>query len=582
MRSAGIAVTVVPTGDRHSSEYLSEHDKVRRWLSGFTGSAGTLVVSADGAALFTDGRYFLQAERELSGSGIRLMRMGTPGVPAPYAYAAELAAGGTGGVDASAVSAETFGAFEDALKERGGRLLDIGGWADELWTDRPPLPGAEAYPLPETLTGRSAADKLSAIRAAMAEAGAGAHVTNVLDDIAWTLNVRGGDVAYTPVVMSFLLVTEDGAVWFVDERKVTEETRAALRAAGVRTAPYEDVNRALRALPEGTRVLADPKRLSADLAACLKGRLIPGENPAFRMKAVKNETELVCFRDAHVRDGAALTRFMFWLKRNYGRVPMRETDAAEKLRALRMEDPACRSLSFETICAWRENAAMMHYGAEPGKDAEISGDGLLLVDSGGQYPGATTDVTRTFALGEIPEEQKIHYTAVLEAVMRLSSARFLYGMSGMTLDVLARAPIWALGLDYRCGTGHGVGAMLSVHEGPNGFRWYRSEGRGEDTRLEPGMVTTDEPGIYVEGSHGIRTENELVCRAVGENEYGRYLGFETLTCAPVDLDPLLPDRLSREARDALNAYHADVREKLLPLLKTGEEREFLRHATRAV
>ena len=583
MREAGFSVTVVPTGDRHGSEYLAEHDKVRRWLSGFTGSAGTLVVGREEAALFTDGRYFIQAERELQGSGIRLMRMNTPGVPEAEEYAAFLARGGTAGVDFRVISAAWAKAFREKLRAQGAGLADTGDWAEALWADRPPLPSAPAYALEERFTGRPAAEKLAGIRAAAEKAGAQVHIMNALDEICWTLNVRGGDVAYTPVVMSFLLVTEKEALWFVDGSKADSALRADLGKAGVRILPYAEVNTALRSLDPAKRVLLDPERLSEDLFSCIApGAAVEGKNPAFLQKAVKNETELVNLREIHIRDGLALTRFIYWMKKNAGRIRITESGAAERLLRFRREIPGFVTPSFETICAYGANAAMMHYRAEPGRDAEIAPSGLLLVDSGGQYPMGTTDVTRTFALGQVEEEQKVHFTAVVESVFRLSEATFLSGMSGMKLDVLARGPVWDLMLDYRCGTGHGVGQMLCVHEGPNGFRWMRSSGRSEETELVPGMVTTDEPGIYIEGSHGIRTENELVCRVVGENEYGRFLGFETITCAPIDLDAILPERLSDGTRAALNRYHAFVREKLLPLLMDEAERDWLALATRPV
>ena len=583
MIEAGLAVTVVPTGDRHGSEYLAEHDKVRRWLSGFTGSAGTLVIGLEEAALFTDGRYFIQAERELQGSGISLMRMNMPGVPEMMDYAADLAQGSVAGIDYRIVSAARSKAFRKKLRKKAARLVDTGDWAKSLWTDRPPLPSNPAYALNECYTGKSTAEKLSEIRVAMETAGAQAHIMSVLDEICWTLNVRGSDVACTPVVMSFLLITKENAIWFVEESQVDATLRGILAEAGVHIVSYEEVNAVLRALDSKLHVLLDPERLSEDLYACIaEDAIIEGSNPVFLFKAVKNETELSNLREAHIRDGFALTRFMYWLKKNVKRVTLTESGVAEYLLRLRQEDPNFVMPSFETISAYGANAAMMHYRAETGKDAVLAPRGFLLVDSGGQYPMGTTDVTRTFALGPVEEEQKIHFTAVVESVFRLSEAKFLAGMNGMKLDVLARGPIWDLMLDYRCGTGHGVGQMLSVHEGPNGFRWFRSPGRSEETELQPGMVTTDEPGIYIEGSHGIRTENELICQVVGENEYGRFLGFETITCVPIDLDALIPERLSDRARAALNRYHTFVREKLLPLMLEAEEREWLIYATRSV
>ena len=583
MRDNGIQATLVPTADRHASEYVPEHDQVRKWLSGFTGSAGTLVVGQEEAALFTDGRYFIQAEQQLQGSGIALMRIGMPGVPSASEYLADLAAGGKAGANLQLVSLRQAEALQRQLEKKGAGLVDIGDWAEELWKDRPPLPMGAAYALDDAVTGRTAAEKLAELRAKMQERGAQAHLTNVLDDIAWLLNVRGSDVPCTPVVMSFLLVTGTEATWFVDPGKVDGALRAKLSEAGVAAAPYDDVTKAVSALPEDARVMIAPACLTADLAGCIpRERQVRADNPALLMKAVKNETELTVLRDAHLRDGLALTRFMYWLKTGAGRVPMTEISVSERLEAFRREDEAYVMPSFETICAYGAHAAMMHYSATPESDAVIEPKGLLLIDSGGQYPGATTDVTRTFAMGPVEETQKIHFTAVVESVLRLSEARFLRGMCGWQLDVLARGPIWDLGIDYRCGTGHGVGSMLCVHEGPNSFRWRRTAGRTEEAVIVPGMVTTDEPGIYIEGSHGIRTENELVCRSVQENEYGEFLTFDTVTCVPIDLDALLPERLSAKARDALNAYHRWVRTQLSPRMATEAERAWLETATRAV
>lgn len=583
MAQAGLNAAIVPTADSHASEYIADHFKTRQWLCGFTGSAGTLVVGRDEAALFTDGRYFIQAERQLAGSGVTLMRMGTPGVPTVEEYAGKLAAGGAVGVDYAVVSARFAKELAEKLAGSGARLQDTGDWFDALWADRPAMPEAKAFLLGEQYAGRSAKDKLDAIRAKMREAGATMHVSNVLDDIAWTLNVRGGDVLNTPVVMSYLTVGEEDAAWFVDERKVDEPMRAALAEAGVRVHPYDEIERALAAIAPGTGVLVDRSKLTARLCTALGGaRLIDGENPAFRMKAIKNEVELSGLRHAHVKDGVAVTRLMYWLKTNVGKLPMTEISVSDHLLALRKEQEGFISPSFNTICAYRANAAMMHYSATPESDAVLEPRDLLLIDSGGQYLDGTTDITRTFALGEVEKEQKEHFTAVLCSMINLASAKFLYGCSGIALDILARGPIWDMGIDYRCGTGHGVGFLLSVHEGPNSFRWYKSPTRSEDTVLEAGMVTTDEPGVYIEGSHGIRTENELVCRKLENNEYGQFMGFEVITYTPIDLDAVIPEQMTAKQRAWLNAYHESVRKTLMAYMQGAEEKAWLEHATRAI
>ncbi len=584
MAGEGLAAAIVPTADPHASEYMAEHFKTRQWLCGFTGSAGTLVVGREEAALFTDGRYFIQAERQIAGTGVRLMRMGTPGVPSVEDYAAGLCAPGEAlGADFALMSADAAQRLGGMMVAQGKSLVDMGDWFDELWVDRPAMPEDKVFLLDLKYAGEPAADRLAKTREVMAAQGAKIHVSNVLDEIAWTLNVRGSDVHCTPVVMSFLMVTESGAVWFVGENKVDGGVRAELAKAGVSIRGYDEIEAALCEIEPGTPVMIDSRKLTARLCDCLKhAQIIEHENPAFRMKAIKNDVELNNLRRAHVKDGVAVTRLMYWLKTEAGKAPMDEVSVEEKLEALRREQGNFLSPSFDTICAYRANAAMMHYHATKDNCAKIDAKGLLLIDSGGQYLEGTTDITRTFAMGEVEHEQKVHFTAVLCGMLNLANAKFLHGCSGVALDILARGPMWDMGIDYRCGTGHGVGYLLSVHEGPNSFRWHKSASRNEDTVLEAGMVTSDEPGIYIEGSHGIRTENEIICRKLEENEYGQFMGFEMLTCVPIDLDAVIPEQMTARQRQWLNEYHAFVRETLMPLLPREEERTWLAHATRAI
>ena len=584
MEEENMAVVIVPTADSHASEYLADHFKTRQWLSGFTGSAGTLVVGREEAALFTDGRYFIQAERQIAGTGITLMRMGTAGVPTVEQYVCSLAkAGESCGVDFSVISSHFAADMSDMLAGREIALRDTGDWFETLWTDRPAMPTDPVYLLEEKYTGMSVSAKLAAIREVMAKAGADMHVVNVLDDIAWTLNVRGSDVHCTPVVMSYLLIGREDAIWFVDTQKVSEPVREALFSEGVYLREYGEITAALEAIEPGTSVMVDGRKMTASLCAALADtNIIQHENPAFRLKAIKNDVELDNLRAAHVKDGLAVTRLMYWLKQNAGKVPMDELSVTDRLLALRQEQEHFISTSFDTICAYRENAAMMHYKATEDSSARIEAKDLLLIDSGAQYLEGTTDITRTFAMGEVDREQKEHFTAVLCGMLNLQNAKFLHGVTGIGLDILARGPMWDLGIDYRCGTGHGVGYLLSVHEGPNAFRWYKSPTRNEDTVMEAGMVTTDEPGIYIEGSHGIRLENELVCKKLECGEYGQFMGFEAITCAPIDLDAVLPEQMTARQRGWLNAYHAFVREQLTGLMANDDERAWLAHATRAI
>ncbi len=584
MAKEGFSVVIVPTADSHASEYIAEHFKTRQWLCGFTGSAGTLVVGMEEAALFTDGRYFIQAEKQLAGSGVALMKMGVAGVPEAEDYVLSLAKEGERvGVDFGCVSAMYVSKTMAKFALKGVKLHDTGDWFETLWQDRPAMPDAKVFALGMAQTGMSAKDKLAAIREVMKKEGATLHVNNVLDDIAWTLNVRGGDVLNTPVVMSYLTVSMEDAVWYVDEAKVSDDIRAALADAGVSVAPYDAVVAGLSSLPEGTKVMYDADRLTAKLvAAFLMTPSVLHENPAMRMKAIKNEVELANLRNAHIKDGAAVARLMYWLKKNAGKVPMTELSVSEYLYQLRARQEGFISPSFNTICAYRANAAMMHYSATEESHAVIEPRDLLLIDSGGQYMEGTTDITRTFAMGEVTDEQKMHFTAVLVGMLNLQNAKFLHGCTGITLDILARGPMWDMGIDYRCGTGHGVGYLLGVHEGPNSFRWYKSPTRMENTVLDAGMVTTDEPGVYIEGSHGIRTENELVCVKLEENEYGQFMGFETITYCPIDLDAVVPEQMTVRQRRWLNEYHAMVCEKLMPHMENEDERAWLAHATRAI
>ena len=581
MKDENFAAVIVPTADSHASEYIADYFKTRQWLSGFTGSAGTLVVGEKEAALFVDGRYFIQAERQIAGSGITLMRMGTAGTPKLEEYlAALLHENDALGVDFGVVSEKFAENMRETAAKCGALLRDTGDWFGDLWKDRPPMPQEKAFILDEQYAGQSV---VSAIRKAMAERGAQLHVLNVLDDIAWVLNVRGGDVLNTPVVMSYLVIGQKHVNWFVDETKVDDAMRKTLADEGVNVRGYDEIIPALKGLEPDVKVLADASKLTAALMNALeKAEIIRAENPSTMMKAIKNDVELDNLRKAHVKDGVAVTRLMYWLKQNVGKIPMTEISVSDKLLALRQEQEHFISPSFNTICAYRANAAMMHYSATPESDAKLEPRDLLLIDSGGQYLEGTTDITRTFALGPVTDEQKKHFTAVLCSMLNLANAKFLQGMTGIGLDILARGPIWDMGIDYRCGTGHGVSYLMSVHEGPNSFRWHKSPTRAEDTVQEPGMVTTDEPGVYIEGSHGIRTENELVCRKLEENEYGQFLGFETITCAPIDLDAVIPEQMSPRQRGWLNDYHAFVRETLLPLMHDDDERAWLRHATRAI
>lgn len=585
MEQKKVDALIVPTADFHQSEYVGDYFKARAWLSGFTGSAGTLVVMADWAGLWTDGRYFIQAERQLAGSGIELCRMGVEGVPTESEYLlSNLKEGQTLAFDGRVLPGSEGEMLCRELEKKGVSVDCSEDFPGMIWTDRPAMSCTPAFLLEEKYAGRSAAEKLSDVRRVMADKGAFAHLLTTLDDIAWLLNIRADDVACTPVLLSYALVTMDQALLYVNPDAISEEVEAGLKASGIALRPYEGIYEAVEELA-GETVLLNSKKVNYALYSALKARasIVDEANPEQLMKAVKNETEVANLRLSHIRDGVAFTKFMYWLKNSVGRVKMRitESSAAEYLEDRRREQPGFIEPSFTTISAYGPNAAMMHYSATPESDADLLPEGLYLVDSGGQYYEGTTDITRTMALGPVPDEQKKHFTAVCRSVLALQNAVFLEGCRGINLDILARGPIWEMGIDYRCGTGHGVGYLSGVHEAPNGFRWKIVPERNDSAVLEPGMVTTDEPGVYIEGSHGIRTENELLCVAGEKNEYGQFLHFECLTFAPIDLDAIDPQYLSEREKGWLNAYHKEVFEKISPYL-TEDETEWLRKYTRAI
>ena len=582
MREAGYAGYYVPTDDFHLSEYVGAHFKARAYLSGFTGSAGTLVVLEHEAALWVDGRYFLQGEQQLAGTPIVLQRSGEEGVPTLLAYLEEkMPEGGVLGMDGRTVPAATGRQFEKALAKKGVSLAVDRDLIGEIWPDRPPLSEKPAWVLDVKYAGQEAQEKLAAVRAAMAKQGAPVHVLTSLDDIAWLFNLRGDDVAYNPVVLCYAVIESERAYLFADAAKLDASVRGHLASLGIEVQPYDAVYAFVSRYGAGTKVLLSESRVNYALFASLLkagATIVEAENPTTRMKAVKNPVELENLRAAHLKDGIAMVRFMRYLKENIGKTPMTELSAAEYLAALRRAQDGNLGLSFETICGYGPHGAIVHYSATPESNVPLEPHGLLLVDSGGQYYEGTTDITRTFALGPLTEEEKRHFAMVLRSMLSLAAARFPSGVRGANLDVLARMPLWEAGLDYKHGTGHGVGYLLNVHEGPNSFRWQNA---ASSAVLEAGMVTTDEPGIYIAGKYGIRLENELVCCKAEKNEYGQFLCFAPLTCVPIDLDAVDPNLLSADDRMRLNAYHAMVYETLAPHLEP-EERTWLLGYTRAI
>lgn len=570
MAHRGLTACVVVTDDFHGSEYVGDHFKAREYLSGFTGSAGTLAVLPDRAALWTDGRYFLQAERQLEGSGIELMRAGQPDVPTLSAFLAQhLPEGGVLGFDGRTVSTRLYRTLEEALSAKHIRLDGAHDLVEEVWPDRPALSAQPLWPLESDVSRR---EKLSLLREKMAEKNAGHLLLTDLTDIAWTLNLRGGDVACTPVFLAFLLLSEADAVLFVQPQAVSPAIADALAADGVTLRPYGDIYSHLSALPAEDCVLLDSATANSQITRALAhARTVDAPSPAAALKAVKSPGEQDGFRRAHLLDGVALTRFLYRLKT--APMGLTEVSAAALLHELRAESEEFLEDSFDTIAAYGPHGAVVHYEPTAETDVPLEARGLLLCDSGGHYRGGTTDVTRTVALGPVSDAERRMCTLVLQGHIRLAMARFPKGVTGENLDVLARMPLWQQGLDYNHGTGHGVGCVLSVHESPPSFRWRIVENTPHPA-LKTGMVISDEPGYYEAGQYGIRHESLLLVQPDGDD----FLRFEVLTLAPFDRDALDVSLLSDEERRWLNDYHRRVREALSPHL-SAEERRWLNDVT---
>ena len=583
MKRRSIDIYVVPTADFHESEYVGEHFKARKFITGFTGSAGTAVITLKEAGLGTDGRYFVQAEKQLEGSTVTLYRMAEEGVPAVEEFVKDkLPQGGCIGFDGRTVNGAWGEKFVAIAEEKKGSLFVGEDLINLIWTDRPELSKAPLFILEEKYSGKSTAEKIKDVRAKMAEEGADVHILTSLCDIAWLLNIRGGDIQSVPVVLSYLVLTRDQCIWFLQEEVVDDTIRAYLKENHIETRPYDDIYTYVPTIPESAVVLMNKSSVNYRICSELNKNIqvINKPNPTELMKAVKNPVEVDNTRLAHVKDGVAVTKFMYWLKTAVGKENMTELSVADYLEARRAEQEHYVEQSFAPICAYGSHGAIVHYSATEESNVSVEPESFLLVDAGGHYLEGTTDTTRTFAMGELTYEEKHLYTAVCRGNLHLARARFLHGCTGLNLVILCREPMWKLGLDFKHGTGHGVGYILNVHEGPNAFRWKQSPSLSNAV-LEPGMVTTDEPGLYLTGKFGIRLENELVCKKLTDNEYGTFLGFEILTMIPFDLDAVLPEEMSEEERQWLNEYHQKVYETVAESLPE-KERIWLREATRQI
>ena len=581
MSQNGIYALLVPSADPHLSEYLPEYWQGRQWLSGFHGSVGTLIITPTFAGVWADSRYWEQATKELAGSTIELVKL-VPGQPGPLEWLAEQTPKGeTVSVDGAVFALAFARTLESRLKEGGAFLRTDIDLLNLVWEGRPSLPAKPLYEhlAPQATVGR--VEKLAQLRETLTQRKANAHFIATLDDIAWLFNLRGADVPFNPVFVSFALIEERQATLFVDLTKVSPELRDSLLKEGVTLRDYNEIASALLALPESTRLLVDPARVTCGLLGNLKAgvKLVEGLNPTTLAKSQKSLDDVFYIRQAMEQDGAALCEFFAWLDSAWGRERITELTIDERLTAARASRPDFVSLSFNTIAAFNANGAMPHYHATEQAHALIEGDGLLLIDSGGQYLGGTTDITRMVPVGKVSDEQKLDCTRVLKGVIALSRAHFPRGILSPLLDSIARAPIWADGVDYGHGTGHGVGYFLNVHEGPQVIAYQAAP--APQTAMQPGMITSIEPGTYKPGRWGVRIENLVLNREAGSSEFGTFLKFETLTMCPIDTRCLESSLLTRDEVEWLDAYHAEVRERLGPLLD-GDALEWLKARTEPV
>lgn len=578
MKQHKIDAYIIPTSDPHMSEYPADCWKYREWISGFTGSAGTVIITADKAGLWTDSRYFLQASTQLEGTGIELFKMMLPETPTiPEFLTHELKEGQTVGLNGETYSLADARSLEKALAEKKIKLNTNASLIDPIWKERPAIPEAPMFEMPIELSGKSTEDKLIDINKMLHKAGADCTILSALDEVAWTFNIRGTDVAYNPVVISYAFVSEKESVLFVNPKKIPAEIAEHLKKEGVTLADYGMLATFLSRLPEQTRVFIDSKRTNVAIYNALpkSSILIEGTSPANHLKSIKNETEIKGFRNAVLKDGIAMTKFYFWLEKMLkAGEKVTELSAAAKLTALRSEQPQYVMDSFASISSYGPHGAVVHYSPTPETDTELKTDSLYLLDSGAQYLDGTTDITRTIALCDEPSEQmKKDFTRALKGTIGIAKCKFPAGIRGCLIDAFARKALWDAGINYLHGTCHGIGHCLNVHEGPQSIRMEENP-----VILEPGMVMSDEPAMYRPGEYGIRTENMILIREDSETEFGKFLGFETLTLCYIDTKLVIPSMLSVREHAWLNKYHQMVYDLVSPHL-TEEEKAWLKEKT---
>ena len=583
MKEKKIDAYLVPTDDFHGSEYVGDYFKCRKYITGFTGSAGTAIITQDMAGLWTDGRYFIQAADQLRDTTIELFKSGEPGVPTMHQFLNDkLEEGMCLGFDGRTVSAREAEELQELLQEKHITFSVNDDLIGEIWEDRPVLSCEPVMELDIRWTGKSRADKIAEIREQMKAKEADTFILTSLDDIAWLLNIRGNDIHCCPVVLSYLVMMENELRLYANAAAFSEEIRSNLEADGVKIYPYDDVYSYVQSISSDKKVLLSRANVNSRLVSNIPSEVTILDEPNLTLlpKAVKNETEMENERVAHIKDGVAVTKFIHWLKKNVTRTTITELSTAEKLYQFRSEQEHFLGESFDPIIAYGTHAAIVHYSATEATDIPLEARGMVLADTGGHYLEGTTDITRTIVLGPVTAKEKKFFTAVLRGNLNLAAAKFKYGCTGLNLDYLARGPLWELGEDYNHGTGHGVGYLLNVHEGPNSFRWKNLPGNPAPV-LEEGMITSDEPGYYLENEFGIRHENLVLCKKAEKTSFGQFMCFEPLTMVPFDLEGINPEEMTERERKLLNDYHQKVYTTISPYLDE-EEKEWLKQATREI
>lgn len=583
MKEKKIDAYLVPTDDFHGSEYVGDYFKCRKYITGFTGSAGTAIITQDMAGLWTDGRYFIQAADQLRDTTIELFKSGEPGVPTVHQFLNDkLEEGMCLGFDGRTVSAREAEELQELLQKKHITFSVNDDLIGEIWEDRPVLSCEPVMELDVRWTGKSRADKIAEIREQMKAKEADTFILTSLDDIAWLLNIRGNDIHCCPVVLSYLVMMENELRLYANAAAFSEEIRSNLEADGVKIYPYDDVYSYVQTISSDKKVLLSRANVNSRLVSNIPSEVTILDEPNLTLlpKAVKNKTEMENERIAHIKDGIAVTKFIHWLKKNVTRTTITELSAAEKLYQFRSEQEHFLGESFDPIIAYGTHAAIVHYSATEATDIPLEARGMVLADTGGHYLEGTTDITRTIVLGPVTAKEKKFFTAVLRGNLNLAAAKFKYGCTGLNLDYLARGPLWELGEDYNHGTGHGVGYLLNVHEGPNSFRWKNLPGNPAPV-LEEGMITSDEPGYYLENEFGIRHENLVLCKKAEKTSFGQFMCFEPLTMVPFDLEGINPEEMTERERKLLNDYHQKVYTTISPYLDE-EEKEWLKQATREI